>query len=219
MGKSGGSTEVKETSQEIAAAEIAGKQWQLYQSDLKPMENLFMDKVDGMNQESKYDDAAGTVNLGYQQEFGKARQQTATELAASGADPTSGKFQSALGNIQSDQVAGQIDTTNRAQTSQQDKYVAGLQDVVAMGSGQKADALAGYSNIANQSLNKASNDAQKSLGDRQAVGQLVGAAGGLAARTYGLKDASPTATGGQSSGVFGGSVSNTPFGGTGYKGR
>lgn len=38
MGKGGsGSTEIKETSQEIAAAEIAGKQWQLYQNELKPM--------------------------------------------------------------------------------------------------------------------------------------------------------------------------------------
>lgn len=200
MGKGGGSTEVKETSQELAAAEIAGKQWTLYQNELKPMENLFISKVDSMNNESKYDDAAGTVNLGYQQEFGKARQQTATELSAGGVDPSSGKFQGTLQTLQSDQVAGQIDTTNRAQTSQQDKYVAGLQDVVAMGAGQKADALSGYSNIANQSLNKATSDAQKSLSDRQAIGQLVGAAGGVAARTYGLKDANSS----KSSGVFGG---------------
>lgn len=202
MGKGGGSTEVKETSQELAAAEIAGKQWTLYQNELKPMENLFISKVDNMNNASKYDDAAGTVNLGYQQEFGKARQQAATELAASGVDPSSGKFQGALQTLQSDQVAGQIDTTNRAQTSQQDKYVAGLQDVVAMGAGQKADALSGYSNIANQSLSKATSDAQKSLSDRQAIGQLVGTAGGLAARTYGLKDASTS--GSKSSGIFGG---------------
>lgn len=200
MGKGGGSTEVKETSQELAAAEIAGKQWTLYQNELKPMENLFISKVDSMNNESKYDDAAGTVNLGYQQEFGKARQQAATELSAGGVDPSSGKFQGALQTLQSDQLAGQIDTTNRAQTSQQDKYVAGLQNVVAMGAGQKADALSGYSNIANQSLNKATSDAQKSLSDRQAVGQLVGAVGGVAARTYGLKDAN----GSKSSGVFGG---------------
>lgn len=203
MGKGGsGSTEIKETAQELAAAEIAGKQWTLYQNELKPMENLFISKVDSMNNASKYDDAAGTVNLGYQQEFGKARQQAAMELAAGGVDPSSGKFQGTLQTLQSDQVAGQIDTTNRAQTSQQDKYVAGLQDVVAMGAGQKADALSGYSNIASQSLNKATSDAQKSLSDRQAIGQLVGTAGGLAARTYGLKDAS--ASGSKSSGVFGG---------------
>ncbi|HHH2128191.1 TPA: hypothetical protein ACPZUW_001063 [Yersinia enterocolitica] len=212
MGKGGsGSTEIKETSQELAAAEIAGKQWTLLQIALKPMENLFISKVDSMNNESKYDDAAGTVNLGYQQEFGKARQQAATELSAGGVDPSSGKFQGTLQTLQSDQVAGQIDTTNRAQTSQQDKYVAGLQDVVAMGSGQKADALSGYSNIASQSLSKATSDAQKSLSDRQAVGQLVGAAGGMAARNYGVKDVSSKSTYGlkdvssKSTGIFGGS--------------
>ncbi|WP_261370002.1 hypothetical protein [Yersinia aldovae] len=105
MGKGGsGSTEIKETSQELAAAEIAGKQWTLYQNELKPMENLFISKVDSMNNEAKYDDAAGTVNLGYQQEFGKARQQAATELSAGGVDPSSGKFQGTLQTLQSDQV-------------------------------------------------------------------------------------------------------------------
>lgn len=68
-----------------------------------------------------------------------------------------------------------------------------------MGSGQKADALSGYSNIASQSLSKATSDAQKSLSDRQAVGQLVGV-GGMAARNYGVKDVSSKSTG-----IFGGS--------------
>lgn len=77
--------------------------------------------------------------------------------------------------------------------------------------GQKADALSGYSNIASQSLSKATSDAQKSLSDRQAVGQLVGAAGGMAARNYGVKDVSSKSTYGlkdvssKSTGIFGGS--------------
>ncbi|MEQ9721295.1 hypothetical protein ABQG65_08870 [Yersinia alsatica] len=190
MGKGGkGSTEIKETSHELAAAEIAGKQWALYLDEFKPMEDLFISKVDNLNQPKQYDDAAGTTNLGYQHEFGAGRQHAATALSASGVDPTSGKFQGALGDMQRHQISGQIDTTNRAQTSLQDKYVAGLQDVVAMGAGQKADALSSYSNIANHSLSKATSDAHQSLSDRQAVGQLVGVAGGVAARTYGLKDA------------------------------
>ncbi|UXD25303.1 hypothetical protein FORC065_2499 [Yersinia enterocolitica] len=190
MGKGGrGSTEIKETSHELAAAEIAQKQWALYLDEFKPMENLFISKVDTLNQPEKYAKTAGTVNLGYQQAFGSGRQQTASALAAGGVDPGSGRFRETLGDVQRDQLTGQIDTTQRAQTSQQDKYVAGLQDVVAMGAGQKADALSGYSHIANHSLSKATFDAQKSLSNRQAVGQLVGVAGGVAARTYGLKDA------------------------------
>lgn len=204
MGKGGGSNEVKETENEKAAAEVASKQWGLYSDELKPFENLFMQKVDNLNSEQKYTDIAADTNLGYQSGFGKAREQAATGLAASGVDPSSGKFQGTLDDITSDQVAGQIDTTNRAQNSQADKYVAGLQDVVAMGAGQKADSLAGYSNIANVSMQKAQSDAQRSLSNRQAVAGVVGAVGGAAARTYapGLGSSTPTASA-NSSGVFG----------------
>lgn len=206
MGK-GGSTEVKETENEKAAAQVAAKQWDLYSDELKPFENLFMQKVDNLNSEQNYSDIAADTNLGYQSGFGKAREQAATSLAASGVDPSSGKFQGTLNDITSDQAVGQIDTTNRAQNSQADKYVAGLQDVVALGAGQKADALSGYSNIANISMQKAQNDAQRSLSDRQATAGVVGAVGGAAARMYapGLSSAAPAASA-SSNGVFGSSA-------------
>ncbi|CAI0848758.1 Uncharacterised protein [Serratia quinivorans] len=218
MGK-GGSNEVKETENEKAAAQVASQQWDLYQNELRPYENLFMDKVDALNNEQKYADIANDTNLGYQAEFGKARQETATQLAASGLDPSSGKFQGTLDNITSDQVTGQIDTTNRAQSTQADKYVGGLQDVVAMGAGQKADALSGFNSIANTSMQKAQSDAQRSMSNRQATAGVAGALGGAAVRTYGLQDAAAPASSAGSTGVFGGGnsggqygVSNTPFG-------
>jgi hypothetical protein len=218
MGK-GGSNEVKETENEKAAAQVASQQWDLYQNELRPYENLFMDKVDALNNEQKYADIANDTNLGYQAEFGKARQDTATQLAARGVDPSSGKFQGTLDNITSDQVAGQIDTTNRAQSTQADKYVGGLQDVVAMGAGQKADALSGFNSIANTSMQKAQSDAQRSMSNRQATAGVAGALGGAAVRTYGLQDAAAPAASAGSTGVFGGGkssgqygVSNTPFG-------
>ncbi|EBW6359250.1 hypothetical protein DPU24_00025 [Salmonella enterica subsp. enterica serovar Oranienburg] len=182
MGKSGGgSGEIKETSQQKAQAEIAMKQWRLYNEQLKPMENIFMSKVDKLNDESKYQNLAGTTNLGYQKQFGEARQQTVGQLAAAGVDPGSGKFQGAMDGLESDQATGQIDTTNRAQTSQADKYIAGLQDVVALGSGQKADALQGYNSLAENSLQKAGADAQAAYARRQGNASLVGAGLGAAA--------------------------------------
>lgn len=208
MGKGGGSTEVKETSQQVAAAEVAKQQWDLYQNELKPYENLFMEKVDSLNDEQKYDEIAGDVNLGYQQEFGRARRQTADGLTAAGVDPSSGKFQSTLNELATDQAAGTIDATNRAQTDQQNKYVAGLQDVQAMGAGQKADAMQGYQGIAAASQQKAVSDAQSSLSKQQAKQGLIGSVGGALA-SYGLSSMKPSSslTGGSSSGVFG--ASNT----------
>lgn len=81
---------------------------------------------------------------------------------------------------QSDQVTGQIDTTTRGQVSQADKYVAGLQDVAALGSGQKADALQSFNSLADSSLAKAKSDAQAAFTKQQGRASLVGAGLGAA---------------------------------------
>ncbi|HAF6262441.1 TPA: hypothetical protein G9F11_005161, partial [Salmonella enterica] len=176
MGKGGGgSGEIKETSQQQAQAEIARKQWDLYNQRLKPMENIFMAKVDKLNDGSKYQNLAGVTNLGYQKQFGDVRHQTANQLASAGIDPGSGKFQEAMNDIAGEQAIGQTDATNRVQSSQADKYIAGLQDVVALGSGQKADALQGYNSLAENSLQKAADDAQSAYARRQGNASLVGA--------------------------------------------
>lgn len=176
MGKGGGgSGEIKETSQQRAQAEIARKQWDLYNQRLKPMENIFMAKVDKLNDGSKYQNLAGVTNLGYQKQFGDVRHQAANQLTATGIDPGSGKFQETMNDISGEQAIGQTDATNRVQSSQADKYIAGLQDVVALGAGQKADALQGYNSLAENSLRKAGMDAQAAYMRRQGNASLVGA--------------------------------------------
>ncbi|EDZ9221046.1 hypothetical protein RDB90_004100 [Salmonella enterica] len=182
MGKGGGgSGEIKETSQQKAQAEIAMKQWRLYSDKLKPMENIFMADVDKLNNKDKYQNLAGVTNLGYQKQFGEVRHQAANQLAAAGVDPGSGKFQETMNDISGEQTIGQTDATNRVQSSQADKYIAGLQDVVALGAGQKADALQGYNSLAENSLRKAGMDAQAAYMRRQGNASLVGAGMGALA--------------------------------------
>ncbi|ECO0851920.1 hypothetical protein LEH14_10165 [Salmonella enterica] len=206
MGKGGGgSGEIKETSQQKAQAEIAMKQWRLYSDKLKPMENIFMADVDKLNNKEKYQNLAGVTNLGYQKQFGEVRHQAANQLAAAGVDPGSGKFQEAMNDIAGEQAIGQIDATNRVQSSQADKYIAGLQDVVALGAGQKADALQGYNSLAENSLRKAGMDAQAAYMRRQGNASLVGAGMGALA--------------GYASNKFGGNSSPVPkTAGTGANG-
>lgn len=216
MGSKGGSSEVKETAQEKAAAEVANKQWNLYQTELKPFENMFIERTEGLNDAGEYDKIAGETNLQYQQAFGNAREQSAQALTSQGVDPSSGKFQGAMDDLTQDQVAGQIDTTNRAQISQQDKYIAGLQDVAALGAGQKAEALAGFQSIASASGQKAQQDAIRSQQENQATAGLVGTALGAAA-SYGMNSAgaSATKTPTSSSGVFGSSAGTANTGAMG----
>lgn len=190
-GGGGGSNDVRETAQQKAASEVAAKQWNMYQQELKPFENLFMEKVDDINKGSEYDKLAAEAGLGYASAFGDAREQAGTELAAAGVDPTSGKYQSQMDELTGEQMVGQADTVSRAQTSQQDKYVAGLKDIAAIGQGQKAEAMQGYQNISDMAHQKASQEAsiahQKSLSSRAATAGLVGSIGG-AATAYGLRD-------------------------------
>ncbi|EKQ9927966.1 hypothetical protein JJG61_005444, partial [Salmonella enterica subsp. enterica serovar Panama] len=115
------------------------------------------------------------TNLGYQKQFGDVRHQAANQLTAAGIDPGSGKFQETMNDISGEQAIGQTDATNRVQSSQADKYIAGLQDVVALGAGQKADALQGYNSLAENSLRKAGMDAQAAYMRRQGNASLVGA--------------------------------------------
>lgn len=184
MGK-GGSNEIKETEAQKAAADVATEQWDIYKNDLQQYEDIFMDKVDDLNDEEQYDKLAGTAALGTMQAFGEARIGLSDSLAAGGVDPTSGKYQEAMSALETDQALSQTDTTNRAQSSQQDKFVAGLKDVVSIGAGQKAESLAGMGDVANTSLRKATNDAQTSFQNKQATAGLVGTLAG-GATAYGL---------------------------------
>lgn len=214
MGK-GGSSEIKETEAQKAAADVAAEQWQLYKSDLQQYEDTFMNNVDDLNSGREYDKLAGTAALGTAQSFGEARAGLANSMAAGGVDPTSGKYQAAMTDLETDQALSQTDTTNRAQSSQQDKYVAGLKDVVSIGAGQKAESLAGMGDVAATSLRKASFDAQNAFASKQATAGLVGAVGGVGA-AYGMqsmrdaklkmeKDFNTQADGYQQRGAFTGS--------------
>ncbi|HHO0758350.1 TPA: hypothetical protein ACRTNY_001411 [Aeromonas hydrophila] len=185
MGKGGGSNEIQETEAQKAAAGVAMEQWRLYKNDLQQYEDIFMDKVDDLNNESEYDKLAGTAALGTAKSFGEARAGLADSMAASGADPTSGRYQEAMEGLATDQALSQTDTANRAQSSQQDKYVAGLKDVVSIGAGQKAESMAGIGDVATTSLRKATSDAQSSYQIQQATAGLVGTLAG-AATSYGL---------------------------------
>ena len=193
MGK-GGSNEIQETEAQKAAASVAMEQWDLYKNDLQKYEDIFIEKVDDLNSEGEFDKLAGTASLGAAKTFGDARKGQADAMAASGTDPTSGRYQETMAGLETDQALSQTDTANRAQSSQQDRHVAGLKDVVSIGAGQKAESLAGMGDVATTSLRKSVNDAQISFQNRQATAGMVGTVLGAGA-SYGLSNLkAPTVT-------------------------
>lgn len=181
----GGRDEPEETEASKAAAEIANKQWNIYQTDLKPFEDKFIQRVDGFNSKQNMDRVKQDVAVNHNQEFTKAREGLNQSLLSAGIDPSSGKYQGAMNQLTQDQALTQADTINRVQSTEQDKYLAGLSDVVAMGDGQKGQALAGISDSANNSLRKSVADAQSSFNEHAAMANTIGTVAGASA-AYGL---------------------------------
>ena len=64
MGKGVALNEIQETEAQKLQLTVAMEQWQLYKNDLQQYEDIFMDKVDDLNNESEYGKLAGTAALG-----------------------------------------------------------------------------------------------------------------------------------------------------------
>lgn len=159
----GSSSEIEETEAEKAAAEVANKQWELYQSEFVGFEDDFIERVDNFNSDTNMANAKKTVDVQYGNAFSDARTDTATTMAANGVDPSSGKFKNAISDVTQEQVTTQGDTATRVQVGEQDKYIAGLQDISAIGMGQKAEALDGLADSATLSQSAAIADATNSF--------------------------------------------------------
>lgn len=129
-------------------------------------------------------DVKQAADLNYQSEYGKAREAATENLVASGVDPSSGTFKATLSRLSTDQTVAQGDTVNRAQVNEQDKYVVGKQDIVALGAGQKAEGLAGMEETARLSLKKATSDAATAFNRPSANAQAVGTLAGIGTSMY-----------------------------------
>lgn len=175
MSKSGG--DIKETEYEKELAKVYAEEWAYYQDSIVPFENMVIDDAKEANDGSVYSDIAESANLGSQKAFTNARTNTATNLAASGVNPNSGKFKGTLSDLSDKQSVVSSDTTARSQVAGQERYIDKMSNVMAMGQGQSQEATATLTDIAQGSQRKAFNDASIS---QQQSDNLLGAAGAIA---------------------------------------
>lgn len=178
----GGGGEIKETPEQKELARIATERWEYAQREFAPYQKMYMDKVEGINTDRAFKDVAGKAQQGYTREFGRVGQEAQRTLAAGGVDPTSGKFSTAMGGLDRDQATATADGVSRSQVTQSDRYVGGLENIVAMGQGKATSAQAGLGDVARASGQDAANAAFNSFNRRQEVRDLVGTGLGMAAR-------------------------------------
>jgi hypothetical protein len=188
----GGGGEVEETEYEKAQAEVALKRMADYQNDFKPYEDKFMEEVSGLNSAAKYERAGELATNPLAKAFADQAVNIQEGMNATGVNPNSGKAKSVRSAITSAQAGSEVDVGSRANNTQQDNYVTGLQNVTAMGQGQTGDAMNGLSDIAQMGQNNAINEAQDNISNQNNIRSGLGAAVG-ASVAYGMRPQTPKA--------------------------
>ena len=156
----GGSAHRPETETQKAQAEVAESMWELYQQELAPYEDVFIQDVNKMNNPLAYQKAAGDTNMSYSSQFSDARDNAANSLTSAGVNPNSGKFGTTQNSLTRQQAFQENDAINQAQSSQADQYVGGLEDALAIGSGESAQNMSALDSLSNASNKAAISDAR-----------------------------------------------------------
>lgn len=162
----GGSTTVKETESQKAQRKISQADWDIYQNELKQATTEYLSTVEDLVSPEAMKTICKNNNINYQAVFEKTRQNNLAQMQAKGIDPSSPQYQRELEKLQTSLENKQATTTNISLATQQDKHIAGQQDALAIGNGEKANALASYSRTAEQELNRAIRDAEESRQQR-----------------------------------------------------
>ena len=181
----GGDNKIEETEYEKAQAQVALERWGDYQGIFKPYENKFMGEVDKLNSEANYQRAGELAMSPLAKSFADVGMQAQTQMNRQGVNPNSGKGISQRNELGTAQAGAEVDSISRANMSQQDNYVGGLQNIVAMGQGQAGQAMNGMSDLAQMGQRNAYDAAQTSQSNSNNIRAGVGAAVGAGTR-YGL---------------------------------
>lgn len=174
----GGGGDIKETPEQKELARIAAEQYRYFENELMPVRDVYIGEMKAGNDASKYERLSGLINTDTAAVMDREIDGGVKQLAANNIDPTSGKFQATVGNMAKEAGAITADTVNRGQVAQQDAYLSGLSNVIAMGEKKATQATAGLSDVAAQSYDHALQSKQNSLQKRGDVTTGLGMVAG-----------------------------------------
>lgn len=154
MGKSS-KAEIDETEEQKELAAIAVEQFDYFEGQLKPIRDFWLTETQAANDSSKLTALNGSVNADVAALTNQQLTGTQRQLNAAGIDPTSGQYQANMADVGLEMAGINAETLSRAQTAQQDNYVAGLGNAVAMGEKKSVQAIDGLNDIAVKSADHA----------------------------------------------------------------
>lgn len=177
-GGGGGSQEVAETQEQRALAQVAAERWNHYQKAFVPLENDLMRRVDERSAPAATDHAQGLTHTAYRGEADKAAGMVARGMAERGIDPSSGRMQAGVSEARTGMAGAEAQANTQAAVTAQDRHIAGLENIVAIGNNQAGTSVAGLSDIARVSAARAEQDAQIKFSERQSRNELIGSIAG-----------------------------------------
>lgn len=183
---------VKDTPEQRHAAQVAAEKWNFAQSNLAPLEDQYMANVEDMDSAGRMSYIRGRANQASMDNLSQGLQRVGAQLGQAGINPNSGRWLGTQADFAEQNAQQGGETMGRAQFQQKAEQVKGLQNIVAMGSGESTQAQAGLSDIAATSAADARSDAANNFNRRSANLQLLGAAAGAAAN-YGMNKFGSTA--------------------------
>lgn len=189
---------VKDTPEQRYAAQVAAEKWNYAQDRLAPLEDQYMANVEDMDSAGRMSYIRGATNQASMNNLSQGLQQVGAQLGQAGVNPNSGRWQGTQADWAEQNAQQGGETMGRAQFQQEAEQVKGLQNIVAMGAGESAQAQAGLSDIAATSARDARSTAANNFNRRSANLQLLGAAAG-AATSYGMNSFGGAPAGGSGS--------------------
>jgi len=182
----GGSSdpEIKDTEDQKVLARIASEQYARNRKLYDGVEEQFFNYSDSFQSPTKRQEAGQMASAATTAAYGEQFKQIAKSLAASGINPSSGAFQSAMWENANEQGAAGTNNTNRTLQALDDTGLQAQSNVVAIGNKRAGSALAGMSDMASLSSYEAENKARQSVSNGQANEYMAGTVAGAGYSAY-----------------------------------
>lgn len=180
-----------ETAEQREMADIAAESYDDWRERWLPLQQTFFE--DTLDVAPRRPQALDSTATDYAQAFGQAQQGLEGRLHGSGAAPGSGRYAMGLAGFANDRAQAFGQGMADVDALIDDQYAQGLQALIDIGRGERAQALQGMSETADLAQGRALQDARNAFENRAALQGAIGSAAGMAA-AYGLRGKTPSSS-------------------------
>lgn len=166
-------TEPQTNPEEQALARISEEKWAEYKKRYIPLENQWIEQVSQLNDHVYHNQAAGLTSNEVKNKYGPQTQEISKGLVDA-RGPSVRPYVDQAKDISSSVVAADMGVT--------DRYLKGIEGVIAMGQGQSSQAIQGLSDVADSSVRAQIDRSRNTFAAKQSNDAIYGTvAGGLTA--------------------------------------